>query len=132
MEPKGNSIKYVFKIWLNRSKKSSFFCSLTLCASFSNVLILFFFDLISSSSNLILHFLYTWEFLKCLVANLKRINFGITFFFYNPTKILDLIDISAIWHHTFQTLFFNVSPTISVSDYICNWFFSRKSDTNDK
>ena len=56
--------------------------SLTLCVSFSKVLILFRFDLISSSSNLSWHFLYTWELLRCLFANLKRRNFGITPFFF--------------------------------------------------
>ena len=61
---------------------------LTLCVSFSKVLILFHFDLISSSSNLSWHFLYTWELLRCLFTNLKRRNFGITPFFSQSNKNL--------------------------------------------
>ena len=68
---------------LEKSKTESVPChsSLTLCASFSKVLILFCFDLISPSSNLIWHFLYIWEFLRYQFANLKWRNFGITPFF---------------------------------------------------
>ena len=40
--------------------------------TFSKVLILICFDLISLSSNLSWHFLYTWELLRCLFANLKQ------------------------------------------------------------
>ena len=58
---------------LEKSKTENILCSssLTLCVSFSKVLIPFHFDLISSSSNLIWLFLHTWE-LRCLFANLKR------------------------------------------------------------
>ena len=56
--------------------------------SFSKVLIFFRFDLISSFSNLTWHLLYTWEFLRCLFANLKRRNFGITPFFLQSNKKL--------------------------------------------
>ena len=52
--------------------------SLTLCESFSKVLILFLLDFIYSSSNMIWH-LYTWEYRSCLFDNLKRRNFGTKF-----------------------------------------------------
>ena len=66
---------------------------MTLCVSFSKVLILFRFDLISSSSNLSWHFLYTRELSRCLFANLKRRNYGITPFFLQSNKSL-----KSKWH----------------------------------
>ena len=79
---------------LEKSKTESVPChsSLTLCASFSKVLILFCFDLISSS-NLIWHFLYLWEYLRYLFANLKWRDFGITPFFLQSNK-----NLRSKWH----------------------------------
>ena len=82
---------------------------LTLCASFSKVLILFCFDFIPTSNNLIWPFLYTWEFVRYLFANLNWRNFGIT------------QNLRSMWNRSFQTLVF-VTWVSSVSDYICNRF----------
>ena len=78
-----------------KSKTQNVLCniSLTLCVYFNKVLILFRFDLIFSSRNLIWHFFYTWELLRFLFANLKRRNFGVTLFFLQYNK-----NLRSKWH----------------------------------
>ena len=85
----------------------------TLCASCSKVLILFRFDLISSSSNLSWHCLYTWVLLRCLFTNLKRRNFGIAQLFLQSNKNLR----SKWYFHNIPNIWFVFQTKCKISNF---------------